>query len=63
MTTASLTVGQTVKFLNPLSDDERQERFTVIELRDDRVLVEFICGMNIRPQFLYLTADLEPAQS
>jgi len=56
-----LAVGQRVKFTAPLNDDERDERFTVLELRGERVLVEFICDMNIRPTFAYSPADLVPA--
>lgn len=59
MPIAPLAVGQTVKFANPLSDDERDERFTVVELRGDRVLVEFICDMRVKPQSVSLAADLE----
>ena len=51
-------IGQRVKFTAPLNDNERQERFTVIELRGNRVLVEFICDMSIRPTFVFLSADL-----
>lgn len=58
-----IAIGQRVKFAAPLNEDERQERFTVVELRGDRVLVEFICDMNIRPSFVYLTADLVSAES
>lgn len=61
MTTATLDVGQTVRFREPLTDDEREERFIVIELRGERVLVEFICDMNIKPHHVYLMADLTPA--
>lgn len=45
-----------MKFVAPLSDTERQERFKVLELRGVRVLVEFICEMSIRPTFGYLAA-------
>jgi hypothetical protein len=51
------SVGQIVKFVSPLSDDERQERFKILELRGARVLVEFVCDMSIRPTFVYLAAD------
>lgn len=52
-------VGDTVGFVSPLSDDESTERFTVVEFRDPRVLVEFQCSMNIKPQSVYLAADLK----
>ena len=54
----SFSVGQIVKFVAPLTDDERQERFKVCELRGARLLVEFMCDMSIRPTFVYLAADL-----
>ena len=57
-----ITVGQTVQFAAPLSDDEADERFVVIELRGPRVLVEFVCEMNLRPQSVYLIEDLIPAE-
>jgi hypothetical protein len=52
------SVGQIVKFVAPVSDDECQERFKVLEFRGARVLVEFICDMSLRPTFVYLAADL-----
>jgi hypothetical protein len=55
-----LSVGETVKFAAPLTDDERVERFTVIELRGHRVLVEYICDMRLKPQSVYFVADLIP---
>ena len=33
-----LNIGDEVKFARPLTDDERIERFVVVELRGDRVL-------------------------
>ena len=56
-----MQVGQQVKFAAPMTDDEAAERFTVVELRGERVLVEFICDMPLRPQFVYLAADLVAA--
>lgn len=47
-----------MKFVAPLSDAERRERFKVLELRGARVLVEFICEMSIRPAFVYPAVDL-----
>jgi hypothetical protein len=52
------SAGQIVKFVAPVSDNERHERFKVLELRGPRVLVEFVCDMSIRPTFVYLAADL-----
>jgi len=52
-----------VRFISPLNEDERGENFTVLELRGERALVEFVCEMNIRPTFVYLAADLMPVDS
>ena len=56
--TPAHTVGQTVKFAVPNSPDEETERFIVLELRGDRVLVEFICDMRIKPTSVYLVTDM-----
>lgn len=47
-----------VRFVAPETDDEASERFVVLELRGDRALVEFVCEMNIKPTFVYRTADM-----
>ena len=55
----SLNIGDEVKFSRPLTDDERIDRFMVVELRGDRVLVAMKeSGMSIVPTFVYLQADL-----
>ena len=55
-----LRVGDEVKFSRPLTDDERIERFMVVEFRGDRVLVAMKeSGMTIVPTFVYLQADLK----
>ena len=55
----SFNIGDEVKFSRPLTDDERIERFMVVELRGDRVLVAMKeSGMTIVPTFVYLQADL-----
>lgn len=53
--------GQMVKFAMPLTPDEASERFTVLEDRGERLLVEFICDMPIAPTFVYLSADMVEA--
>jgi hypothetical protein len=55
---SQLKVGDTVKFLSPLNDDEALERFIVLENRGSRVLVEAICNMKIKPTFVYQANDL-----
>lgn len=54
--------GQTVKFKNPLTENEAKERFTVLELRGPRVLVQvqnsgFSAGLV--PTAVYLVSDLK----
>lgn len=53
-----MRIGDVVRFSEPQTKDEEEERFVVLELRGDRALVEFICDMSIRPNFVYRTADL-----
>lgn len=53
-----MNIGDIVKFSHPATSDEVVERFLVRELRGDRVLVEFVCNMTIRPTFVYFAADL-----
>jgi len=56
-----LQVGQLVKFANPETANEKIERFTVVELRGTRVLVEFVCDLNIKPTFVYLVSEMVEA--
>lgn len=58
---AVLSPGDIVRFKEPQSVDEESERFAVIELRGDRVLVEFICDMRLKPTFSYWARDLVKA--
>jgi hypothetical protein len=58
MISEPLKLGKTVKFVTPATAEEAEERFIVLELRGDRVLVEFICDLAIRPTFVYLIQDL-----
>ena len=53
-----MKAGDIVRFANPLTDDEQDERFIVLEVRGPRVLVEFVCDMHIRPTFAYMVAEL-----
>ena len=59
---ASVNVGDEVRFVEPKTDDERIERFEVLELRGERVLVAMKdSGMSIVPTFVYLASDLVTA--
>ena len=56
---ASVSVGDEVRFVEPKTEDERIERFEVLELRGERVLVAMKdSGMSIVPTFVYLANDL-----
>ena len=58
----TLTIGDVVKFAHPHTDDERIERFMVVELRGERVLVAMKdSGMTLVPTFVYLQSDLTAA--
>lgn len=55
----ALRVGDEVKFADPITANERIERFVVAELRGERVLVAMKdSGMSIVPTFVYLVEDL-----
>lgn len=56
-----LILPSLVKFTNPMSAEESAERFTIVELRGNRVLVELVCDDTIAPTFVYPMADLIPA--
>lgn len=53
-----LPLGSIVKFRVPQSEDEAQERFVVVEHRGERILVEYICDMALKPQSVYLGSEL-----
>lgn len=52
--------GDIAKFKNPLSPTEEKERFILLEDPDgDRVLVEGICNLPIRPTTIYRIEEIE----
>ena len=55
--------GDVVKFIQDcnLSISEASERFIVLEPRGDRVLVQAVCDMNLKPTFVYPASSLEVA--
>ena len=54
-----MKLGNVVKFKDPINAGEAAERHVVIELRGNRVLVEFVCNMNFKPMGVYLIDDME----
>jgi hypothetical protein len=57
------TVGQTVKFAEPMDESESTCRMKIIELRGDRALVsdDMHTDWNITPTSVYLLSELEAA--
>ena len=56
--------NQIVKFAEPIDEDEPNERFVVLEDREDRVLVEAASGFelwNVKPTYVYPARDLVKA--
>lgn len=53
-------VGAIVKYRVEY-DDEKGTRYTVIEDNGDRVIMEFICDMAIKPTFVARKCDIELA--
>ncbi len=54
-----MKVGDTVKMVEPTPDESGLERFRVLELRGDRVLVEFICDLPIPPTYVFQVSEVE----
>jgi hypothetical protein len=50
--------GSIVKFKDPESEDEKKLRMKVLEDNGDRVLVEALVDMTIKPTYVYLKKDL-----
>jgi hypothetical protein len=60
--THGYAVGDTVKFATPLDTNEANERFTVLELRGPRALVQLQCNSALAPTFSYYADELTRAQ-
>lgn len=58
----ALTPGTKVQFAEPLNEREAAQRFTVIELRGPRVLVQtldpYLQRQRLVPQMVYALADM-----
>ena len=44
-----MEVGDTVKFVDGLYEDGDEARYKVLEIEDDKVLIEFICDLTFPP--------------
>ena len=55
-----MTRGDVVRLREPMPDEDAAQRYTVAEMRGDRVLVVALdTGVSIAPQNVFLVADLE----
>jgi hypothetical protein len=53
--------GTLVKLTQPADEREAQARYVVVEDRGDRILIEYVCNMPIRPTELVAASDVETA--
>jgi hypothetical protein len=51
--------GKIVRFIDGLYEDEKDNRYIVIEVNGNRCIIEYICNLPIPPQSLALTKELE----
>lgn len=56
-----IKTGDTVRFVNPTPDEEGLT-MRVIELRGERILVEFLVGLDINPTGNVMVVDVEIAK-
>jgi len=59
---SNTTPGTIVKYANPQNAAEAQARFIVKEERGERVLIEFVCDLPIRPTECVPAADVVSAE-
>ena len=58
----TFAIGDIVKMTETLPDEDGNERYRVLELRGDRVLVGFICAdLSIPPTYVFPLRDLAHA--
>lgn len=57
----AIKVGDMVKWRQPINHAEGTERFTLIELNDDRCFIRFVCDLPIPPVQVAMVSDLEAA--
>ncbi len=56
-----MAVNDVVKWKLVTSEEEANERFIVLEVNDDRCLIEAICSLPIRPTMVGLVWDFVQA--
>lgn len=55
------TPGEIVKYSNPVNEAEVNARFTVIENRGDRLLVQYVCDAYLKPQNCFSITEFSKA--
>lgn len=54
-----MKIGDTVKFIDGLYADEEGTRYKVLEINEDRAMIEFTCQLPIPPQSVARIDELE----
>lgn len=54
-----MKIGDIVRFKDGLYADEKEATYKVIEINDDRTIIEFICLLPIPPQSIAKIDELE----
>jgi hypothetical protein len=54
-----MKVGDTVIFVDALYEEGEEARYRVVEIEDDRVLIEFICDLSFPPLSTAKISELE----
>lgn len=57
-----MKIGDTVKFIDGLYDDENGATYKVVEINGDRAIIEYICDLPIPSQSIAKTKELEVIQ-
>ena len=58
-----MKISDTVKFIDGLYADEEEARYKVLEINEDRVVLEFICQLPIPPQSVAKIDELEVVEA
>ena len=54
-----MKAGDKVRFVEAKDPGDELCEFTVVEMRGDRVLIELVCDMRIRPMSVVLASEVE----
>jgi hypothetical protein len=59
----NLLVGDTVRWVNAMSDESDETRYIVTEVNGDRCFIRLVCDMPIKPITLARVSDLLDVES